>query len=187
MKKISIISVFFLCLFGMGIIKSAQIQEDLRENVIRLHIIANSDSDYDQKIKLNVRDGLLKMGEYDAEKLSETANNMLEDLKTGYGAKVCYKNRYVPVKTYKNIALPEGDYTCLDIVLGKGLGENWWCIAYPPLCFTEALSGEMSDRAKNALKSRLSSESLSVILQNENVTYKFKIVEDFQKIIKFLE
>ncbi|MBR4720257.1 MAG: stage II sporulation protein R [Clostridia bacterium] len=187
MKKIGIIWIFFLCLFGLGMTKSAQVQENLRENLIRLHIIANSDSDYDQKIKLNVRDELLRMGEYDAEKLSETANSILKDLKTGYGAEVCYRDRYVPEKTYKNIALPEGRYTCLDVVLGDGNGKNWWCIAYPPLCFTEALSGEMSEEAKKELKSRLSSESLSVILKNENMTYRFKIVEDFQKLIKFLE
>ncbi|MBQ6907192.1 MAG: stage II sporulation protein R [Clostridia bacterium] len=187
MKRIGVCIVFLLCLFGLEMVKSEGITEDLQNNLLRLHIIANSDSENDQKIKLDVRDALLKMGEYDEQKLSKTANGMLEDLKTGYRAKICYRSRYVPVKSYKNIALPEGEYACLDVILGEGRGENWWCIAYPPLCFTEAVSGEMSEDAKKALKSRLSSESLSVILKNEDVTYKFKIVEEFQKIIKFLE
>ena len=132
-----------------------------------------------------MRDGLLKAGTYDAEILRERANTILQN--AGYGAEVYYRKRYVPEKSYKNIALPEGVYTCLDVVLGKGEGENWWCVAYPPLCFTEAVSGEMSKEAKKALAARLSSESLKTILKEEDVTYKFKIVEDFQKIIKFLE
>ena len=187
MKKTNIIIIFFVCLFAVEMVKSAQIQENLSENLIRLHIIANSNSEYDQKIKLDVRDGLLDAGSYDMEKLTDRANDILKSKNAGYGAEVCYRERYVPKKEYKNIALPEGEYTCLDVILGMGAGENWWCIAYPPLCFTEALAGEMSEDAKRELKKKLSSESLSTILKNEDVTYKFKVVEDFQKIIKFLK
>ena len=185
MRKINIIASFLMCLFALEMVKSAQIQENLSDNLVRLHIIANSNSEFDQKIKLDVRDELLKSGTYDADKLKERANAILQS--AGYGAEVYYRKRYVPEKSYKNIALPEGVYTCLDVVLGKGEGENWWCVAYPPLCFTEAVSGEMSGEAKQALKKRLSTESLKTILKEEDVTYKFKIVEDFQKIIKFLE
>lgn len=185
MKKFTIFIAFLVCLFAVEMVKSAQIQENLSENLIRLHIIANSNSEADQKIKLDVRDGLLKAGTYDTVRLKEQANAILQG--AGYGAEVYYRKRYVPEKSYKNIALPEGIYTCLDVVLGKGEGENWWCVAYPPLCFTEAVSGEMSGDAKKELKARLSSESLSTILKNEDVTFKFKIVEDFQKVMKFLE
>lgn len=184
MKKITILIAFLLCLFAVEMVKSAQIQENLSENLIRLHIIANSNSEFDQKIKLDVRDELLKAGTYDAEKLKETANAFLKS--TGYGAEVCYRKRYVPEKRYKNISLPEGEYTCLDVILGTGGGENWWCVAYPPLCFTEAVTGELSKEAKKELKKRLSSESLDTILKNEDINFKFKVVEDFQKIIKFL-
>ena len=185
MKKVTIFIAFLLCLFAVEMVNSVQIQENLSQNLIRLHIIANSDSEADQKIKLKVRDGLLKAGTYDAEELKEQANAILQN--TGYGAEVYYRKRYVPPKSYKNIALPEGIYTCLDVVLGEGAGENWWCVAYPPLCFTEAVSGEMSTDAKKALATRLSSESLNTILKDEDVTFKFKIVEDFQKVIKFLQ
>lgn len=185
MKKVTVFIAYLLCLFAVGMVKSAQIQENLSENLIRLHIIANSNSEIDQKIKLDIRDELLKAETYDAKKLKEVANSFLEN--TGYGAEVCYRKRYVPEKSYKNIALPEGEYTCLDVILGKGGGENWWCVAYPPLCFAEAVTGELSGEAKKELKKRLSSESLETILMEEDVTYKFKIVEDFQKIIRFLQ
>ena len=187
MKKMGIFMIFLLCVFGIEMIKTEEVQENLQDNLLRLHIIANSNSNYDQQIKLDIRDKLLGLGSYDRDKLYMAANTELLRINAGYGAEVSYKKRYVPQKSYKNIALPEGVYTCLDVVLGKGAGENWWCIAYPPLCFTEAVTGEMSEAAKKELKARLSEESLSTILKNENVTYKFKIVEDFQKIKRFLQ
>lgn len=187
MKKTGIIIIFLLCALGIEMVKTEEIQENLQDNLLRLHIIANSNSNKDQQIKFDIRDKLLSMGSYDKDKLCETANAELSKLNAGYGASVTYKKRYVPQKSYKNIALPEGVYTCIDVVLGRGAGENWWCIAYPPLCFTEAVTGEMSDEAKKQLAARLSGESLSTILKSENVTYKFKVVEDFQKIKKFLQ
>lgn len=187
MRKFGIFLMFLLCFFAAEMVNSAKIQEDLRENLLRLHIIANSNSDYDQKIKLKVRDGLILSGSYDIEKLTEKANGILEREKSGYAARVCLQNRYVPQKIYKNIALPEGEYACIDVILGEGEGENWWCIAYPPLCFTEAVTGEMSESAKNELKKRLSEESLKTVLKNEDITYKFKIVEVFQKLMRFLK
>lgn len=187
MRKIGIFFVFLLCFFAAEMVKSDMIQTDLQENLLRLHIIANSDSDYDQKIKLCVRDGLISAGSYDTGQLTERANAVLDSLNAGYSANVCLRQRYVPQKVYKNIALPEGEYACIDVILGAGAGENWWCIAYPPLCFTEAVTGEMSESAENELKKRLSEESLKTILKNENVTYKFKIAENFQKIMRFLE
>ena len=187
MRKAGVIITFLVCAFALGMVKSGSIQSDLQKNLVRLHITANSNSEYDQNIKLAVRDELIKSGSYDLEKLEERANAALSDLSAGYGAEVCYKKRFVPQKTYKNIALPEGIYNCIDVVLGKGGGENWWCVAYPPLCFTEAVSGEMSEEAKKELKKRLSAESLNTILKTEKVTYRFRMVEDFQKIMNFLD
>ena len=184
MRKFLIIMV---CLFSLEMVKSAEIQGELSKNFLRLHIIANSDSEYDQEVKLAVRDGLLGLGSYDKKKLKDAAEAILLSKNAGYGAEISLRDRYVPQKTYKNIALPEGQYTCLDVILGNGGGENWWCVAYPPLCFTEALTGEKSESAKRELTAMLSQESLKTIMKNAEVTYKFKIVEDFQKIIKFLE
>lgn len=187
MKKTGVILIFLVCLLGTEMAKSDGIQKNLSENLIRLHIIANSNSENDQNIKLAVRDAVIELGSLEIGQILKTANEELLKNDAGYGAKVSYRKRYVPQKTYKNIALPEGIYTCIDIILGKGGGENWWCVAYPPLCFTEAVSGEMSDDAKKQLKKRLSQESLSTILKDENISYRFKIVEDFQKVMKFLE
>ncbi len=187
MKKTGVFLIFLLCFFAAEMVKSYGIQQDLKKNLLRLHIIANSNSISDQKIKLAVRDRLILSKSYDTDVLSEQANALLRDMNAGYSARVCLQNRYVPQKVYKNIALPEGEYTCIDVILGRGKGENWWCIAYPPLCFTESVTGEMSEGAKKELKKRLSEESLKTILKDENITYKFKIVEDFQKLARFLK
>ena len=74
MKKTGIFIVFLLCLFALEMVKTEQIQENLQDNLLRLHIIANSNSDYDQQVKLNIRDKLLNSGSVDKNKLSKTAN-----------------------------------------------------------------------------------------------------------------
>ena len=153
---------------------------------MRLHIIANSNSERDRQIKLAVRDGLIELGDYNTERLKTRADDVLEEKAAGYTSKVCYRKRHVPKKIYKNIVLPEGVYMCIDVVLGRGEGENWWCIAYPPLCFSEAVSGEMSEDAKKALKTRLSAESLETVLKDGEITYKFKLLEELQRVMRFL-
>ena len=88
----------------------------------------------------------------------------------------------MPEKEYKNIRLPEGIYDCIKVVLGEGKGENWWCIAYPPLCFTEEVFGEMSPDAKKQLTDTLSKETLDTIIKNNDINFRFKIVEIIQKL-----
>ena len=187
MKKIGTILVFAICFFAAEMAESDKIQRELQENLLRLHIIANSDSERDRQVKLAVRDGLIELGDYNTERLKTRADDVLKEEAAGYTANVCYRKRHVPKKIYKNIVLPEGIYTCIDVVLGRGEGEHWWCIAYPPLCFSEAVSGEMSEEAKELLKTRLSAESLETILKDEKITYKFKILEELQKIMRFLK
>ena len=124
----------------------------------------------------------MESGEYDIDALDETANSTLKTLGADYSAKTVYRTRFVPEKQYKNLALPEGIYRCIDVVLGEGNGENWWCVAYPPLCFTEAVVGELSGDAKKELKSILSDEAFDTVLKDGEITYKFKILETYQKI-----
>jgi stage II sporulation protein R len=81
-----------------------------------------------------------------------------------YGAKATYENSYVPTKEYKSVLLPQGYYNCLKVVLGDGVGENWWCIAYPPLCYTESMFGDLSENGIEELS--------SIFLQSkENLLY----------------
>ncbi|MGI6161391.1 MAG: stage II sporulation protein R [Christensenellales bacterium] len=132
-----------------------------RSDVMRLHVIANSDSETDQQIKLKVRDGIYSMlgGELalteNADEANETiANNtsriksMAEDIirENGqeYSAKVIIGEFDFPDKTYAGTVYPKGRYQAVQIILGDGGGENWWCVMFPPLCFVDVSEWEES-------------------------------------------
>ncbi len=182
MKKLFI--PVFICIFAFTFIYTTEIQADLSENLIRMHIVANSDSEYDQNIKLFVRDELLKSTgkTQDLSMLEHLANEALSKTDAAYSSYIKTERCYVPAKEYKNICLPEGIYDCIKVVLGEGKGENWWCVAYPPLCFTEEVFGEMSESAKAQLTDILDRETLDTIIKNGNINFRFKVVELIQRL-----
>lgn len=174
---------------------------ELSNGLLRLHILANSDSEYDQKVKLAVRDRILERAGaefYQAKnrkayrgvlltekkQLEQIANEVLEEYHCGYRAAASFDSVYFPRKSYDGIVLPEGKYEGLIVRLGAARGQNWWCVVYPPLCFTEEVTGEMSEEGKKQLRENLSAESFRLI--SGEVQYKLKIVELVQKIKKRL-
>ena len=129
-------------------------QERLADQVIRLHVIANSDSPEDQALKLEVRDQVLAHAEelYPAgadrtaaaaiqEHLPELAaagQRVLEERGCDYAVRAELTETWFPTKEYEDFALPAGEYTALRVVIGEGAGQNWWCVAFPPLCLGAA-------------------------------------------------
>lgn len=130
--------------------------ENDHEGIIRLHVIANSDSVSDQRLKLKVRDAVIAYMD-DQEELStvkETRQHLddnldrLEAIANGviaaegydYTAKADLGVRYIPEKTYGDMTFPAGNYEALNITLGKGDGQNWWCVLFPPLCLLEEMT-----------------------------------------------
>ncbi|MBO5212662.1 MAG: stage II sporulation protein R [Clostridia bacterium] len=127
---------------------------EIYDSTIRLHIIANSDSEEDQAVKLKVRDAVLEhIGKYDAKskeeamelikkdepKIIEIATQVLEN--NGFSDTVHMemgKEDY-PVREYDGFSLPAGEYTSLRLVIGEGMGQNWWCVLFPPLCTDYAI------------------------------------------------
>lgn len=122
-----------------------------KQNVIRLHILANSDSDADQSLKLDVRDLVLKDwgGKLAAAGTAQAAWKLLNELlpsikdgiteylggrKAGYGVTLETGVYEFPSKNYNGVAFPAGNYQALKIELGSGAGHNWWCVMFPPLC-----------------------------------------------------
>ncbi|HEX2926576.1 MAG TPA: stage II sporulation protein R [Ruminiclostridium sp.] len=170
----------------------------LSQNLVRLHVIANSDSASDQALKLKVRDAII---EYMKDKLSnsqninETKNIINENLSnietisrdvirknsSDYSVKASLGNYPFPTKTYGDIALPAGEYQALKVVIGKGSGANWWCVLFPPLCFIDATHGAIPDSVKQKLKRSISAEEYKLITTSDNddipVKIKFKLVE----------
>ena len=153
-KIILILSIFFIMI---NVVKGNETK--LPEDAIRLRIIANSDSEYDQQIKMKVKEKIqkeLSIMLKDTKDIIETrqiiANNFtkLDNLvketldKENYelGYKINYGYNYFPEKEYDGIIYEEGEYESLLITLGEGNGKNWWCVLFPPLCIIEAEEDE---------------------------------------------
>jgi len=147
-KKLILITLCLLvCLLACG----------CRRDVLRLHVIANSDSASDQRIKLEVRDAVLAFSaqcETDSkseirsffaerlDELTEVANGVLKAEGVAYTASLSLGVSHFPDKTYDGVTYPEGDYDALRVVLGEGSGQNWWCVIFPPLCLPQGASTE---------------------------------------------
>lgn len=160
-------------------------QSDIAGKLIRLHVIANSDSEEDQALKIKVRDAVLTFVTEktqgaktvaESEKilkssLSEINKAAQEEIKRqgySYTSKTALENTYFPTKEYGSFALPAGDYEALRVIIGSGEGKNWWCVLFPPLCVSAAEDTE--ELAKNA---GLSDEEIKII-SSDDVEYKFK-------------
>lgn len=185
---------------------STRMQKAIANEVIRFHVLANSNSNFDQILKLKVRDEILyalhdKLS--NAKNKSQTKFILQKNLplikkvarqtiiKNGYNydVKVLLTNDAFPTKSYADLKLPPGIYETLQIIIGNGRGENWWCVMFPPLCFVDAAKKSVPDNLKNDFKNILTDDEFKLInSKNENISVKakFKIVEAWQKFnIKF--
>ena len=199
MKKIFyIISLIFL-LFSFVLISLTSyantVSEDLSNNFFRLHILANSDSNEDQNLKLKIRDNIieymntLSYSGLTKEEAINLTNSNLENFKKiaekiildeGYNYPVSLEigNFYFPTKEYGNISLPAGYYDALKIEIGEAKGKNWWCSLFPPLCFVDISAGVIDEESEEFLKENLSDDEFAIITDtSENVKFMFKIIE----------
>ncbi len=183
-KKLSLFTIVIFSCFALSFAYAVQIQNDLSCNLLRMHIIPNSNSSVDRSIKQTVRNDVLNLinEESTLHDITSAANRSLRLLGADYSASASVERCYVPQKSYKNLQLPEGEYTCIKITLGNGGGANWWCVAYPPLCFTEEAIGELSESGMKALENNLSHEALQTIIKSGDVNFRFKLVEEIQKL-----
>lgn len=203
MKKIKYFCILSILLFSFVFITissyAISVSTDLSNNFFRLHILANSDSEEDQALKLKVRDNIIEYMEtltYDGlskEEVVTLTQNHLDDFKKiaeetikkegfDYKASLKIDNFYFPTKVYGNISLPAGYYDGLKIEIGEAKGQNWWCSLFPPLCFVDISSGVIDEEAEKNLKNNLSEEDFAIITSDsETVKLKFKIVEMFSK------
>ena len=202
MKKILNFSLLIFLLF-LYVFISAQsyvtaVSTNLSEAVFRLHVIANSDTNEDQALKLKVRDSLLNyMNQlcsncFTKEDAISIANEHKADFQKiaeqtviengyNYSVKINIDNFYFPTKNYGDITLPAGLYDALRIELGEAKGQNWWCVMFPSLCFIDISSGIVDDTAKENLKENLEEESYTVISDHKksDIKFKFKLIEFF--------
>ena len=175
-------------------------QAELAGQVIRLHVIANSDSEEDQALKLEVRDRILERAQalYPEHATLEEARAALEESlpelsrigeqtvkAAGYDYPVTAQltQCWFPTKEYEDFALPAGDYTALRIVIGEGEGQNWWCVAFPPLCL-----GAASQSVEEAAQAGYFDADQTALITGESEGYvlKFKGMELLGELKQFL-
>lgn len=197
-RLLSIAALFaFSFLFLFFSPSRGQEQKELSEAIIRFHVIANSDSEQDQALKLMVRDAVLK--EMDAwtsqsASISETRailKSRLSDIQaiaeetlSSEGCSslvtVSLENCYFPVKTYGDLTFPAGNYEALRIQIGEANGRNWWCVLYPPLCFLDASTAQVSNSSRTMLKEALSGHTYESLYGTEEkgLAYGKTLAED---------
>ena len=161
--------------------------QDLENEIIRLHIVADSDEVHAQELKLKVRDEIIKnvsLSDKDfIKKATNKAKEILKENNENYDVKSSFEKFYFPAKQYKNVTLPAGEYNSVRLVLGKGEGKNWWCIMYPPMCVVNDTEMELIKESDEVLKNSLNSESYEIITSDsDKVKLKFKTVELIQKL-----
>lgn len=177
-------------------------QSSISDKILRFHVIANSDSDADQNVKLKVRDGVLEYlaPYFESCETKENCENIVIDKKSDIKQKaeeillregfdetvnVELTNRYFPVKSYGNYTFPEGQYEALCIEIGEAKGKNWWCVLYPRLCFLDSAYAVVPDESQEQLKRVLSDEEYDSLFtdKDKKIVIKSKTLE-WLKIIK---
>lgn len=169
-----------------------EIQQGIAEEVFRLHVIANSDKDADQELKVQVKSKIVeylqRMLQEDADlddtkemvlthlpEIEQEAEKAVRDAGFDYEVEAVVENTYFPDKTYGDCTFPAGEYEALNVRIGKAQGHNWWCVLYPSLCFIDDTFGVVAEEKKEDLKSVLTAEEFQEILKNPQEKQKVKI------------
>lgn len=196
-KKLLICTIAVLALSVLVGILPVHGESEIYDTVVRLHVVANSDSEEDQELKFEVRDAVIcvvseavkdcksqeeaikaiKKAETD---IQNAAEETVERLGYGYSVSVELGKEYYPTKTYESCAFPEGEYVSLRVLIGASEGQNWWCCLFPPLC----LSAASADSNEDAFVSvGLSPEQYKIITETDTPKYKirFKILETVER------
>lgn len=193
----SVLAALLIC-FVLNISSFSEECRNIRSKMLRMHVIANSDSDIDQELKLKVRDAVLAEGKEifdgsvtaddakskilpETERLRNAALTVIENEGFSYDVKVTVGNEYFNTRTYDNsVTLPAGYYTAVKVIIGEGKGHNWWCVMFPPMCLPAASKEcEISDV--------LEKDEVQIVEGGSKYKFKFKIVEIYEKISEKLK
>lgn len=177
------------------------VSNDISNTVFRLHVIANSDSNDDQNLKLKVRDELLsymniiskncnskeeviKMAMEHKDNFKEIAKRVIKENGFNYDVDISIGKTDFPTKSYGDISLPAGTYDALKVKIGEANGKNWWCVMFPPLCFVDVSTGIVPESSKKEMKENLNDEEYELISKTDSseVKFKFKLIEIFQNM-----
>lgn len=194
MRKLDFCLLFglFIAVISANAFSFSEKCEGIEDSVLRFHILANSDSEADQTLKLKVRDAVLEGTDgwfADCASVPETEQVIAERIDEieeiasrtisaeGYSYPVSCKLVHMDfdARVYDNFTMPPGDYDALRITIGEAGGKNWWCVMYPPLCLPAAMDLE-------EFKDEFTAEELEMLQNPQNFQVKFKCVELYQQL-----
>lgn len=189
--------ILLALLFSMSEERNAEeaMAARIAPEILRFHVLANSDSTEDQNLKLKVRTMLLntiyeEMGENASleetkkyvrshkNRLEKKAETYMKTLGYDYPAHMELATTYFPTKTYGDMVFPCGNYEAVRVKIGEGKGRNWWCVLYPPLCFVDSSYAVVPDTSKEILRESLDpSDYLKLNKDNTKIHVKLKLAE----------
>jgi stage II sporulation protein R len=192
-------TLFYFCY----ITTEEYLQQSEKDEIVRFHVIANSDSQEDQELKLKVRDSVIELMNVElkpSESIAETKEIIKKNLSKiedraaltlkeeghTYPVKADLGMTWIPEKQYGKLVFPAGEYQALNIVIGEGKGQNWWCVLFPPLCFIENSDKEENTYASLAMLTQEQYNQLMTIVTQEKpvIKIKFKAVEVISELLK---
>ena len=172
-------------------------QQQLSDKVLRLHVLANSDSEADQALKRKVRDSVLETASAiladcpDRETAEQRLSAALPEIEDAARARIAAEGgkqtvtaelrpTVFPTREYEDFTLPAGEYLALRVVRGEGEGHNWWCVVFPPLC-----AETTSSLSQTAMAAGLTEEEVALITESDGYQLKFKAVELWEKLMAY--
>lgn len=200
MKKLFLISIIAILACGFVYFNnSVNNTGNISDKLIRFHVVANSDLETDQKVKLKVRDAILKeigpklsksksreeslnILKVNASRIEQISDSVLKKDGKTYTASAQIGDFTFPIKSYGSITLPEGEYKALKVVLGEGEGKNWWCVMFPPLCFIDITRGLTTEETDDELKKVLDDEEMESITAFKPEAIKTEVVTKLENI-----
>ncbi len=186
--------ILISCVVLLGFVPVNNYQHEISKNVLRFHVVANSNILEDQQLKLNVRDGVIKylsramatcQSLEDAkavigmhlDEIKMVADNTIKNAGYSYDVVVGLSEKYFPEKKYDDMTFPRGNYEALIVEIGSGRGRNWWCVLFPNLCFSDAVTARVSDESKAFLEEQLHEDAYESLLQGDKVQIRFKFAQ----------
>lgn len=205
MKDMKIGAIFLLAALTLWLVQLSGRDQELagriRENVLRFHVVGDSNRPEDQSLKLQVRSLLLKKIENGVDgdssskesltsyinihksELEKAANDFIRSQGFDYVSSIEVGVSHFPTKFYGDMLFPAGDYDAVRVILGRGKGRNWWCVLYPSLCFVSDTAAVVPDSSKDRLAGMLTEEDYSsLFLSHPDIQISFRLSEWWDSI-----
>ncbi len=173
-------------------------EQKIYDTVLRLHVLANSDSEEDQALKLQVRDAILRvttenLGECATREeaaarvtelmpiLEQTAQEVVREAGYAYPVRLTLDEEVYPTRNYESFCFPSGEYLSLRVLIGDAAGKNWWCVLFPPLCL-QASTVSKKETEEQFVSVGLSRDQYAIITETQDSRYRmrFKLLETLE-------